>query len=163
VTDPARLVVWLRATLDAVQRAAEATTPVPVAGEWAAVRDKHAADDAPLTIIQGQNEDDPDYENYSSNVPVIAHAAEWQDEAEANLRFIALNDPAAVLRRIAADRKLLDLHRDDGGDCAVCADPLEASDDSEGSREWSRSAQRFPCATVRLLAEGWTEDTPTGE
>lgn len=72
---------------------------------------------------------------------------------------IALNDPASVLRRCAADRKLIDLHQPDGGDCPVCAWPESCEEDSEGNSEWYRSAFDAPCATLRALAEGygWTE------
>ena len=76
MTDTDRLLVWLRATLDAAERIARATTPVPVAGEWAAVRDKYADEDAPLSLIQGQDPHEPDYKGYSSGVPIIATALE---------------------------------------------------------------------------------------
>lgn len=71
---------------------------------------------------------------------------------------IARHDPAAALRRIAADRRMLELHvlgETNWGDgftserCMVC-DP-----------EPDESAPAFPCATLRLLAEGygWTVET----
>ncbi|MEV5944426.1 hypothetical protein, partial [Streptomyces sp. NPDC051994] len=63
--------------------------------------------------------------------------------------YLQLMQPAAVLRRIAADRKLLDLHGDVAGKCAECSQGYESGD-------WGPD---FPCTTVRLLAEawGWTE------
>lgn len=145
VTDTDRMLAWLRETLDAAQAAAKATTPVPIAGEWATVRDKHADEDAPLSLIQGQDPHEPDYQGYSSGVPIIAISADWP-EAEANLLHIALHDPAAVLRRIAADRQILAEHQvtkilgwaaDWVDACVVCG------------------PHRVPCNTVRLLAEGW--------
>lgn len=57
---------------------------------------------------------------------------------------IALNDPAAVLARVAADRKMLASHYDYTGVCTRCFDfqnkPVER--------------EPFPCEVVRLLAEG---------
>ncbi|MEW2070015.1 DUF6221 family protein [Streptomyces sp. NPDC007346] len=72
---------------------------------------------------------------------------------------IALNDPASVLRRCTADRKLIALHQPDGSDCRVCAAPEMHSEDCDGNYEWSRSSLDFPCPTVLALAEGygWTE------
>jgi hypothetical protein len=60
---------------------------------------------------------------------------------------IALHDPERVLRRVAADRRILDLHRSvqkrstgsDGGfieDCQTC----------------EHFPAQYPCATIRLLA-----------
>jgi hypothetical protein len=97
---------------DELQRLAEATTQVPVAGQWCATRDKHAAADTPLRLIQGRDpyegEDWNDYEAGEYNgTPIIAFSAEWQDEAEANLRHIAYHDPARVLADIAAKRQML--------------------------------------------------------
>ena len=77
---------------------------------------------------------------------------------------IALNDPASVLRRCAADRKLLASHQPTEG---IGFDP---DDDTPGTYGEIASAcsscgtvdeyaVRFPCHVVRLLAEGygWTE------
>jgi hypothetical protein len=60
------------------------------------------------------------------------------------------NSPEAVLRRCAADRKLLELHKpvemtsEMADACAVC--------------EVTGDYPYYPCATIRLLAEGygWT-------
>jgi hypothetical protein len=73
-----------------------------------------------------------------------------------------LPDPETVLQRVAAERKILDEHANDGGDCRICADEATGDEDSEGNRDWYRSAKPSPCTTVRLLAEawGWTEETP---
>lgn len=66
-----------------------------------------------------------------------------------------INDSEAKLRRCAAERKILELHRPDGGDCIACADQETYSEDSEGQGEWARYAVIFPCPTVRALAEGY--------
>ncbi|MET9053337.1 DUF6221 family protein [Streptomyces bacillaris] len=72
---------------------------------------------------------------------------------------IALNDPASVLRRCAADRKLIALHHNDGFECPVCAGEPWVDEDSEGNGEWTRSSINAPCPTLLALAEGygWTE------
>lgn len=150
-------VEFLEAAHKRAEETARATTPVPKPGEWIATRDKHAADDAPLALIQGRDEETYDWlgEDYRSGLPVIAYAAEWQDEAEANLHHIALNDPHSVLRRVAAERELLTLHQNDAGKCSECSQGYELQD-------WGPD---YPCATVRLLAKGWgwaQTDTPSG-
>ena len=72
-------------------------------------------------------------------------------ELDADLAtHIALNDPQSVLRRCATDRKLLELHKpvemtgETADACAVC--------------EVTGDYPYYPCATIRLLAEGygWT-------
>ncbi|MYR75137.1 MULTISPECIES: DUF6221 family protein [unclassified Streptomyces] len=73
---------------------------------------------------------------------------------------IALHDPASVLRRCAADRKLIAEHQPDGmGGCITCARPEESEEDSEGNSVSFRTATPHPCPTVVALAEcyGWTE------
>jgi len=64
-------------------------------------------------------------------------------------------DPHSVLQRITAERKQLDLHRNELGKCAECGQGYELMD-------WGPD---FPCATVRLLAEGygWTEETTNAD
>jgi hypothetical protein len=78
---------------------------------------------------------------------------------EASAAHIALNDPESVLRRCAADRKLIALHQPDGWACKVCANEEQSDEDSEGEYHWSRPGQAFPCPTIEALAEGygWTE------
>lgn len=70
---------------------------------------------------------------------------------------IVLNNPAVVLRRCAADRKLLELHAPqpdgtgfpDGMQCRTC---------SEDGGDGYQYLLRFPCPTVIGVAEGygWT-------
>ncbi|WP_435606668.1 DUF6221 family protein [Streptomyces ardesiacus] len=82
-------------------------------------------------------------------------------ELDADLaNHIALHDPASVLRRCAADRKLLDLHRPqqtgagfpDVQECRTC------SSDSLG--DGYQYLMPAPCPSLLALAEGygWTED-----
>ncbi|WP_448333522.1 DUF6221 family protein [Streptomyces sp. DSM 41534] len=83
----------------------------------------------------------------------------FQCLSEEIAEHVIYNSPEVVLRRCAADRKILELHSPDNGDCSACAEPEQYSEDSEGAGEWTRSAVPFPCDTVRALAEGygWTE------
>lgn len=133
---------FLKTVHQRAEEIAQATTPVPRTGEWIASRDKHDEDDAPLALVQGRDDDEYDFmgENYRSGLPVIVLAAEWQDEAEANLRHIALHDPRSVLRRIAGERKTLD----------ACTDILSAPDGWEYT-----DAPELAKAAVRNMAEGW--------
>lgn len=72
---------------------------------------------------------------------------------EPDARHMARHDPAAVLRRIAADRALLAVHAPipgstPGGDGIVCGTCANSSrEEVEG--------EPYPCGTVRLIAEGW--------
>jgi hypothetical protein len=98
---------------------------------------------------------DADMVHLSEDDPHIAYQC-LSDEIAA---LTVLNDPASVLRRCAADRKLLKLHRLDGGwSCVVCAAEEREEEDTEGQIERSRPAIDFPCPTLRAVAEGygWT-------
>lgn len=110
MTEQHPAVAFLLAAHERAIEAAEATTPVPLAGQWTVVRDKHAGPDAPLALIQGEDVpqyDGQDREDYTYGLPVIVLAADWQTEAEANLRHIALHDPRSVLLRVAEERNIL--------------------------------------------------------
>ncbi|MGW9031491.1 DUF6221 family protein [Streptomyces sp. NPDC055722] len=129
------MLVWLRAAMDAAQRDAEAATP----GPWEPEGDD-PTDDMVHTVHDGKHGD--------LVGKTVAHVRGGNATA-ANMRHIARHDPAAVLRRITADRKLLDLHQNVNGKCWECGQGYELTD-------WGPD---FPCTTVRLLAEGygWTE------
>jgi hypothetical protein len=67
--------------------------------------------------------------------------------------LIQANNPAAVLRRVKADRAILAEHANDGcGDCTVCAQP---SEEYNGVGAHFHEPLPWPCRTVRLLAEAW--------
>lgn len=75
----------------------------------------------------------------------------------AEARLIAEHgNPAAVLRRIAAERKILAEHQGPWS-CAVCSE-----EDYDGAERAFRRPLDSPCATVRALAEawGWQEGEP---
>lgn len=79
---------------------------------------------------------------------------------------IALHDPASVLRRCEADRKLLELHqpiscRSAGCDCDSCCATCRwtGSDEAGKTLRWGETDKCvYPCPTLRALAEGygWT-------
>lgn len=81
---------------------------------------------------------------------------------------VALNDPAATLRRCAADRKIVEIHKpvrvpptwatygvtrhleSTGGlFCKTCCD------DDDGTSYAQRVGLEWPCDTIRALAEGY--------
>ena len=83
--------------------------------------------------------------------------ARSREERASSIVHIAANDPESVLRRCAADRKLLNLHAPqpdgsgfhDGVQCRTC---------SQDGGDGYQYLVPFPCDTVRAIAEGygWT-------
>lgn len=82
-------------------------------------------------------------------LPTMSHAS-WDEARNAwnNAEHIALNDPASVLRRCAADRKLLKLH---GGNMHSCP----ATNENDYLDEWTHFGYEDTCPVVQLLAEGY--------
>ena len=122
------LLAWLSTAMDAAQRDAEAATP----GPWDPEGDD-PTDDIVFTICET-----PDLVG-----DVVAYTR-GQKHQVPNMVHIARHDPAAVLRRIAADRKLI----------AECEKVLAV----EG---WEYDdAPTLAEATIRIVAEGYgrTED-----
>lgn len=86
-----------------------------------------------------------------------ALVAKSRENRASSIVHIALNDPASVLRRCAADRKLLELHAPqqdgtsfpDGMQCRTC---------STGGGDGYQYLSPFPCPTIVAVAEGygWT-------
>jgi hypothetical protein len=73
---------------------------------------------------------------------------------------IAVHDPASVLRRCAADRKLMALHRPvvlRGGGGSRYFETTTVCKSCEPPQQFPETA--YPCPTLRALAEGygWTE------
>lgn len=90
---------------------------------------------------------------YGGDLPsfVISGAEEVRPVVGA---FLLRNDPAVVLRRVEADRRILDLHERhytgyarEPGECGVCL-----------KWEYNTGAEMepWPCPTVRVLASGWS-------
>lgn len=142
MTDTDRMLAWLRAILDAAERDAEAATWCEQAGSWRAAVSQYgtpARPGGPRWYVEDAMDDG-----------VITTVDPQASDDEGVARHIARNSPAAVLRRIAADRQLLDLHaleyrerpervlgEADDPFCAECV------------------GERYPCETLRLLAKGW--------
>ncbi|WP_371099859.1 DUF6221 family protein [Streptomyces sp. PU_AKi4] len=86
-------------------------------------------------------------------LPTMTHQY-WDEARNAwnNAEHIAANDPASVLRRCVADRKLLELH---GDRCHSC--PAKSA--TGYLDEWTQFDYGDLCPVVLLLAEGygWTE------
>jgi hypothetical protein len=160
---------YLRDALDkaeAVGRAASGGTvigepgrwePSPAGDEWEASRTDVGEDELLVALRPGLPRP-PDVMSGLWGAVVSAAPDESDRDAWSPLpqfQHAALHDPAAVLRRIAADRKLIALHHPvidrtgwrhgDYGDvrpaCAEC-----------GSQD---TATAWPCDTIRFLAEGW--------
>ena len=130
-----RMVAWLRQTMDAAQADAEAATASP----WHVSEHKY----------------DEDFEAQIGSWPEGADIAGhgWEGggvDTMATARHMVRHQPAAVLRRIAAERELLTLHQNDAGKCDECSQGYELQD-------WGPD---YPCTTVRLIAKawGWTEE-----
>ncbi|GHJ34254.1 hypothetical protein TPA0910_86870 [Streptomyces hygroscopicus subsp. sporocinereus] len=85
-------------------------------------------------------------------IPVVEAFALSGQQTRAILNHVALHDPASVLRRCAADRKILHLHGGRGHSCSA----IDADGDLD---EHARFYDHEVCDTVRALAEGygWTE------
>lgn len=125
-----------------------------------AARSAHATDPAPWTA---ETATEPTFDHTREAGSGILVAADgnplWDCEGASALCMTAaasihasLHDPASVLRRCAADRKLLALH---GGKCHSCP----ATDETDYLDEWTQFDYGDMCPVVQLLAEGygWTE------
>lgn len=153
MTDTDRMLVWLREVMDAAQADAEAATIGPWHGtEYVAGSDYGFG--AGVGTAPGE-------------VDVVGHGYEGGGcERVQDARHIARHDPAAVLRRIAADRKLLDdlltekhhvLAEDSWYRCSASNRAGDRGNEAKCNCGRNERVQR----RVRLLAEayGWTEET----
>lgn len=140
MTDTDRMVAWLRETLDAAQRIAHAACWDEQSAAWTA-RPPRAS-----------------YERYTVvdylDDGVVAVTPENADDDGVG-QHIALNDPAAVLRRIAADRKILDWHTTrhtvvDGDYCCDCDGPCTHKGEAR-----CEVCGENGCYTLHFLAEGY--------
>ena len=170
------MVVWLRETLDAAQRDAEAASggtvvggpgawlPSPAGDEWEASRSEHGDEELLVALRPGLPRP-PDVMSgmwgaVVSAVPDGADSDAWSPMPQ--FVHAARHDPAAVLRRIAADRKTLEEHKPTPADfdgicrCLVCG--CYTIRPGLGPVGYQKV---WPCPTIRNLAEGWgwTEET----
>ncbi|GAA0500780.1 DUF6221 family protein [Streptomyces olivaceiscleroticus] len=84
----------------------------------------------------------------------------FEGQTEAGVEHFAQHSPIAVLRRCAADRKLLELHKPvilRGGSGARYFETTTVCSSCEPPRQFLEHA--YPCPTVLTVAEGygWTE------
>ena len=99
----------ITAALDEQQRLAEAATPGPwVVGPTFGARDNRVYVKAEYSLID------------TVGTCVIAGQVANVPEFRANAAFIAANDPSSVLRRVAAQRRVLERHYRDGECCVGC-------------------------------------------
>jgi hypothetical protein len=141
MTDPDRMVVWLRETMDAAEQVANAAARRAWSPHWEY--------DRSVREIRDLNNGGTLANIY---FPAIGN-------------FSADNDPAAALRRIAADRKQLAEHApvpdhgrlsDHGGcerfscDCVHLEPPVCRS-----CRTCTSDPVEAPCPSLEHLAEGW--------
>lgn len=138
MTDTARMVVWLRETLDEAERVANSAARRAWSPHWEY--------DRSVRQIRDLNNG-----NELANIyfPAIGN-------------FVESNAPAAVLRRIAANRKLLDLHTTPHTVVELAVEPVgelfcgecDGPCTHKGEAECQICGQNG-CDTMRLLAEGW--------
>ncbi|MEV7034615.1 DUF6221 family protein [Streptomyces sp. NPDC093272] len=152
MTTTDQMMVWLRETMGAAWSDAEDATP----GAWHVTEYTAGSDygfDAGVGTAPGE-------------VDVVGHGYEGGGcERVQDARHIVRHQPAAVLRRIAADRKMLDLH-------AIVPDHGRFSERDNCERSgcdgdhWQppvcRSCRNYagdpieaPCPTIENLAEGY--------
>jgi hypothetical protein len=107
---------------------------------------------ARLTEVEGGGEwrEDPFVFGIRDETNVLAVRA--RDNRTQALAHIAANDPESVLRRCAADRKLLRLHGGRAHECSV----FDRQGDVDNCA-WIPESD--VCSTIHLVAEGygWTE------
>jgi hypothetical protein len=148
--DPALMVAWLREAMDAAEGVVKALPSGPWRWEKTENDEYESLLGADGTYVVSSS----DAEGYQS----------WIDKRPGFDSYLQLIQPAAVLRRIAADRKLLDdllgeKHR-------VCEDTwyhcqvADEEGDRDGNQECGCGRDARVARRVRLLAEswGWTEE-----
>jgi succinylarginine dihydrolase len=141
MTDTDRMVVWLREAMDAAERDAEAASKDGTP-DWYAKEHFAVADAAGEPVVYDEGRPTPD-----------------------QVRHIVRHDPAAVLRRIAADRQQLAQHAavpdhgrlSDHGACDKfgCDDAHEQPTVCRSCRNYAGDPIEAPCPTIENLAEGW--------
>lgn len=113
-------------------------------------------------------------ETVRSDAGTVATMRDWarlmtNAQVEADMALIVGHaDPAAVLRRVAADREILADHQPTSCeeftcDCHQCCAVCRWTEHDEAGREpvWGDVTRHvYPCRTVLLLAQawGWTEE-----
>jgi hypothetical protein len=105
-----------------------------------------ADDDGP----EWEDEGSAVYQKGTNNPIVVGPWTGYLPDGER--QHIALHDPASVLRRVAAERRILAEHADDGtGDCTRCARESE----ERAGLGYFHEPLPWPCPTVLGLAAAW--------
>lgn len=156
MTDTDRLLTWLREVMDA----AEGVVKALPSGPWRWEKTENDGYESLLGADGTYVLSTSDAEGYQS----------WIDKRPGFDGYLQLMQPAAVLRRIAAERKLLDLHTTPHTVVELAVKPVGELFCSEcdgpcthkGEAECELCGQGT-CDTVRLLAEawGWTGTLPS--
>ncbi|MFI5880827.1 DUF6221 family protein [Streptomyces sp. NPDC051554] len=147
MTDTDRMAVWLREAMDAAERDAEAATQ----GAWLP---KRASNGWLIDIEGAAASQEYVVAGDGCGTPSCPGGGPIPNEADA--RFIAANDPAAVLRRIAADRKILEEHPHTTRVVNPGCGMQSAGFGCENCHDWDGVPEgRGNCATILALAEGW--------
>jgi hypothetical protein len=150
MTDTDRMVVWLRETLDAAEVAATKTAALcgchPPAPHWS-FRDGDGPTDGRILVV-----DEP----HPGLKRKIGRRWNGSYEGLAMAEHIVRHDPAAVLRRIAADRKILEAHPVDTDIINPGYGKHVADFGCRTCHDWDGVTEGYGwCDTVRLLAEGY--------
>lgn len=154
------LLAWLNAAITRREETAQRATGTP----WR-THDTHLdLGGHTATVLTGEGNDT----ELLAWVPTMSHES-WDETRNAwnNAEHIALNDPQSVLRRCAADRKLLKLHQavPDHGRYSEPECPADCDGKHNGPpvcmacRSYVGDPLQAPCHTVLALAQGygWTE------
>jgi hypothetical protein len=144
---------WLHATLDAAEAAAHEAAALcgchPEAPAWSFGDE---STDGRILVV-----DDP----HPSMRRKLNRRWNGSYDGLFAAEHIAAHDPAATLRRIAADRKQLDLHAavrgrfSQHGCPALCDGTHEEPPVCRSCRSYADDPIEAPCPTVEILAEGW--------
>lgn len=144
---------FLRAAHAEAQARAEAATP----GPWTAFEYVDHDCGFEATIGTGTGVHD--------RTSVVGHGYEGGGvERMADARHIAASDPAAALRRITAERKILALHAvvpdhgrfsEDGCDPHYCDGNHDEPPVCRSCRNYAGDPEEAPCRTIEILAEGY--------
>jgi hypothetical protein len=136
---------WITQQVDATEAVAQAATP----GPWTVT-----------PVVYGKPEDGygppTNFEITAPDAEIVTHAMYEGGGIHRgpNAQHIALNDPAAVLRRCAADRKILTEHQPYGESWEPYACTGCGYDGSDYCSTWITDHTN-DCPTLQALAEGY--------
>ncbi len=150
----ADLVAWLTQVWDEQEKAAREATEGPWEAEASSCINRLPGGKADEWVAWYIRSPADDGENGWSMVAAVERDARDQKLwggiwNPADAAFIAANDPASVLARIAADRQILALHQP----LRLDFDPITGCSTCSHRNDWEELQVPYPCPTVRLLAQ----------